>query len=190
MATNNREHWLTELSRAVAPVYAGFRLSEFRVTCGWPASGGLSTKRRRVGECHGAQSSKGGLFELFISPVLDDSLQVAGTVCHELAHVAAGVEAQHKGQFVRVCRAVGLTKGKPTSVMPGAELDEKLRRIIERLGAYPHQALQPVGKLVQSKPGPVILVCGDCGCKVQISLKWLEEAGPPSSCGCGGGFEL
>ena len=135
-ALHNREGWLTEVSRGMEYLFKGFSLSKYRVTCGWPCVGALS-KARRVGECHGAKSSKDGVFELFISPVLDDPLEVAGTVCHELAHVAAGIDARHGSGFVKVCRHVGLTKGKPMSASPGPYLEERLGKLLLPLGPYP-----------------------------------------------------
>ncbi len=181
----NREQWLTDVAKQVEPVFKGFLVPPYRVTCGWPSRHALSVRKRMVGQCHGAKSSSAGLFELFISPVLAKPLEVAGTLCHEMAHVAAGVEAAHGSGFVKVCKHVGLTKGKPTSVMPGDRLEERLRKIIAVQGAYPHSAVVPVQKEVLRVKKSVTLECGGCGCKVSISTKWLAEAGAPT-CACGG----
>jgi hypothetical protein len=178
----NREAWLTDLARAIVPTFRGYDLGRFRVTCGWPCHNAISLKKRVVGQCFGVESSTDGVSELFISPVLDRPLEVAGTLVHELAHVAAGVREAHKGKFLKVCRMVGLTKGKPTSVMPGAALDEVLLRLLEPLGRYPHAAIKPTLKL--SKPSKnVTLVCV-CGFRCSCALKRLTETGEPT-CGCG-----
>jgi hypothetical protein len=50
-------------------------------------------------------------------------------------------------------------------------------------------ALVPVVKLVKRPKSAVTLACLNCGCRVRISLKWLDEAGPPM-CGCGGSMGL
>lgn len=181
----NREQWLTDVAKQVEPVFHGFLVPPYRVTCGWPTRGAVSTRRRVVGQCHGAKSSSGGLYELFISPVLAEPLEVAGTLCHELAHVAAGTEAGHGGKFVKVCRHVGLDKGKPTNVMPGDRLNDRLRKIIEVQGAYPHSAIVPILKQVKVARPAVRLECEECGCKVSMSAKWYAEAGAPT-CACGG----
>jgi len=181
----NREAWLTELGQMVQPLFKKFALKPYRVTCGWPCKGGLGSRSRVVGECHALESSKGGHHEIFISPTLDQPLDVAGTLCHETAHVAAGIAAQHKGMFLIVCRDVGLTKGKPKSVMPGDYLNGLLEGMISKLGPYPHAALLPVGKLTVKPPSTTSLECVECGCKVTISFKWIEESGLPT-CGCGG----
>jgi hypothetical protein len=179
-----REQWLTEVANQVEPVFKGFNLQPYRVTCGWPCRGGTGIRKRIVGQCFGIEASKGGVSELFISPTLDEPLEVAGTLCHEMAHIAAGVKAGHTGKFRVVCKHVGLTEGKPTSVMPGKFLEESLSKIIEKLGPYPHQRLVPTIRASNKPNNRVKLMC-ECGCFVVISRKWLDEAGPPT-CGCGG----
>jgi hypothetical protein len=182
----NREGWLTEAGRIIEPLFRPLRVGAYRVTCGWPCKGGTSLKRRRVGECHPVESSRAGVSELFISPVLDGFGDVTGTLVHEMAHVVAGVKAGHGRGFVRVCRHVGLTKGKATSAEPGERLAEQVAKLLEPLGKYPHSALVPKGK-PKKPPGVVGLECAGCGCKVTISFKWLGQSGPPV-CGCGKSF--
>lgn len=188
VSTLNREAWLTELARMIEPSFAGMRVKPYRVTCGWPCKNPLGMKSRAVGECHCQKSSKTGHYELFISPLLDSPLEVGGVLSHELAHVVAGVEAKHGKEFVRVCRHAGITKGKPREVMPGPDLNERLEKIIMKLGAYPHSAIVPKTK-ERKPPNGVTLCCGECGCTVRMSLKWLESAGAPL-CGCGGTFGM
>ena len=185
----NREGWLTIVASKIEPVFKGFNITPYRVTCGWPCAKALGTKSRVVGECHAVESSKAGVHEIFISPLLETPLDVSGTLCHEMAHVAAGIKAGHKGAFVKVCRHVGLTKGKPTSVMPGEALSDKLQKIIDKLGPYPHSSLVPMLKKVNTNPKTVHLECMECGCKITMTIKWAEEAGLPV-CGCGGQMEV
>jgi hypothetical protein len=184
-----REEWLTQLSQMVLPVFKSWNMAPFRVTCGWPCKGGIARRRKVVGECHALESSKGGVHEIFISPALDQPLEVAGTVCHEMAHVAAGIKAGHGQGYRKVCKSVDLTKGSPTNASPGPVLTDRLHRIVESLGDYPHMALVPVVKLVKRPKTAVTLACLNCGCRVRISLKWLDEVGPPM-CGCGGSMNL
>lgn len=184
----NREQWLTELAKMVEPLFKGFRLTEYKISCSWPTSRGLSVKRRVLGECHAGKHSKAGVHELFITPLLDDPIEVGGVVVHEMAHVGAGVEAQHGPKFVKVCRHVGLTKNKPTSAAPGEKLVEQLKKMAEKLGPYPHKAL--IHQLRPVKPKKdVTLRCGGCGCLVRISINWLDKAGPPT-CACGENMSL
>ena len=182
---NNRETWLTELSRLIEPVFKGFTIHPYRLTCGWPVQGGLSVKRRVIGECHARESSKGGIHEIFISPTIADSIEVAGTVCHEMTHVAAGIDQGHKGKFLKVRKHIGLTKGGPRYAMPGPQLEDTLRGIVEKLGVYPHTPL--TGRTKPVKPSTDVTLMCVCGCRVRMTLKWFTTAGIPR-CGCGENF--
>ena len=183
----NREAWLTEVARRVEPIFKGFRLGRYRVTCGWPAKAALSS-RPRVGECHYPRLSGKGVHEIFVSPLAYKSLEAAGILCHEIAHVAAGSKAAHGAGFVRVCNHVGLTRGKPTAAGPGRELEDRLRKIVEAIGDYPHEKYAPAIKPVKRVSSSVRLEC-PCGAVASMSLKWLEHAGVPT-CGCGMEFVL
>lgn len=179
----NREKWLSDLAKKVEPLFGQFDLKPYRVTCGWPCRGGLTGKV--LGECHSQKSSADGVFELFVTPRLDDPAKVSGVLVHEMTHVVAGIEAGHGRRFDRIRQHVGLTKGKATSAMPGEALAEKLAKLWEPLGPYPHKALVPVPKLKpQKEPSVMSLECGTCGCVIRISRKWHDESGPPT-CGCG-----
>jgi ribosomal protein L44E len=182
----NREEWLTTLAKQVENVFKDFTLSPYRLTCGWPSTGGLS-KNTRVGECFGPKSSKAKVFEIFVSPLLDKPLEVAGTVCHELAHVAAGIEAKHGKGFIAVAQHIGLTKGKPITAMPGKALNRHLDRIIEGIGDYPHQAIITSVKIKLKVKSTVKLVCPKCGFSVTASLKKLDDVPTYPTCGCKAG---
>ncbi len=138
-----------------------------------------------LGECHSSKVSKGGLHEIFISPLMDDSVEVAGVLSHEIAHIAAGIEAQHGVKFIKVCKYVGLTSGNPRSVKPGKILEDDIRKFCELIGPYPHTAMVQVSSFRKRKttPAPKV-VCLHCGCNFRMSEKWVEEAGLPR-CGCG-----
>lgn len=182
----NREGWLTELAAMLRPVFRGFTVGPYRVTCGWPCKGGTGKSGRRVGECHFPKGSSDRTHELFISPLLDDPAEVGGTLAHELAHVAAGLEAAHGRGFLRVCRHVGLTRGRPASVGPGRLLGEEIRKMTDRLGLYPHKKMILVAKAV--RPAVIVgLACPSCDCRVTISKRWVDEAGLPMY-GCGTTF--
>lgn len=186
----NREAWLTSLAESLRPVFRGMALGRIRVSCGWPSRNALGRRSRTVGQCFAPECSKDGVHEICVSPLLDDPLEVAGTLTHELAHAAAGIKAGHGKKFVKLCRAVGLTKGEPRQVMPGPYLEDFIRGLLEPLGAYPHRALTPVVTVKEAKaPGVLKLVCPTegCGCEVRIARKLLEKCGPPV-CACGGVF--
>lgn len=180
----NREFWLTEMARMLQPLFKGFTLRPYKVTCGWPLTGAIGQRKRTLGVCFGEGWSTDRFHEIFISPLIADPVEVAGTVCHELAHVAAGIDAKHGPVYKRVARHVGLTRGKATQAMPGLRLTDKIKKLIEVAGPYPHSAMKPV--LKAAKPSTSVSVrCGECGCVAVLSAKWIATSGPPT-CGCGG----
>ena len=174
-----------ELSVMCVPFFKGFFLPPHKLTCGFPCKGGLGRRKRVVGECHAIETSKAGINEIFISPLVDKPLEVAGIVCHEMTHVAAGVKAAHGGAFVAICKHIGLTKGKPTQAMPGQLLDEKLSKLLEKLGPYPHQAIVPMFKNKKEIEKKQIKAKCECGCTISMSRKWADSVGIPT-CACGG----
>lgn len=188
----NREQWLTEICLALEPLFAakgyGLKSKPYRITCGWPCRFATSITQRRVGECHSIESSAGGVSEIFISPAIADSLEVAGVVCHELIHVAVGNKAGHKGPFKAAMKYIGLG-GKPTCAMPGADLNDTIRKILKSVGNYPHSPLKGIPKLAAKSSSVVKLECPDCGCIVRMSKKWLTDAAEPV-CACGGLFGM
>lgn len=126
----NREAWLTEVARALEPLFLrkGYKFkTPYRITCGWPCKNATSTRQRRVGECHPIQRSKSGVSEIFISPAIDDVVEVAGTVCHELIHASIGTQEGHGGKFKTACRYLGM-KGRPTQAMPGGGCQRRFKR--------------------------------------------------------------
>jgi hypothetical protein len=182
---HNREAWLTDMAEAMREfAFKGFELKPFNVSCGFPSRMGLGIKRRVIGECHAMESSNGESHEIFISPLLITGMEAAGTLAHEIAHVAAGVEAQHGAGFVKVCKYVGLTSGKPTSAHPGEKLNAKIAEQIKKMGEYPHRSFSPrMVKKSPKKSNLIRLEC-PCGCNFRMTKSWLVNAGVPT-CGCG-----
>jgi hypothetical protein len=174
----NREEWLNAMAGRVKPLFeeAGLTLAEsYKMSCGWSSRGakgkaGLS----RIGECWSPVSSSGGFTEIFISPVIDDSVTVAATLVHELLHDKV---------FGRFAKHLGL-KGPMKSTTPGEALTERLNVLISELGNYPHARMEVLtnGK---KKQGTRMLkvVCPQCGYTVRIAAKWLEEGVPTCPCG-------
>jgi hypothetical protein len=181
----NREAWLTEIGRRIEPLFRGFKLAKWRATCGWPTRGAVGAKKVVLGQCHGAETSTDGTFELFVSPLIDNPLTVAGVLTHELTHVVAGVKAAHDREFKRIAQHVGLTKGPATQAMPGAFLRAKLTTLLNGLPVYPHFKIKPQFVAKEVKVSRVKLTCVSCGCSATMHVKWLEEPGAPT-CGCGG----
>jgi hypothetical protein len=179
----NREGWLTIVGRKLEEVFTEYKFPPYRVTCGWPSHGAIG-KKTIVGQCFDVQCSKDGVHEIFISPLLDKPLEVAGTLGHEMAHCIAGIKAAHGKKFIAICNELGLTKGKPFTIMPGKKLEEKIQKIVDAVGAYPHSALTPVAKQIVRAPSIQKLVCNTCSGSATIPMKQFV-AGRPVTCFCG-----
>lgn len=142
-----REAWLNAALDTLRPMFAenGLGLPEnLKVSCGWPVRGGMSTRKRVIGECWKAEAATDGATQIFISPWLDEPAAVLETLVHELIH-AARPAAKHGADFKDAMKKVGLI-GKATSTKAGDKLIIQLAQLSEALGDYDN------GKLGLSVP--------------------------------------
>jgi hypothetical protein len=77
---------------------------------------------------------------MFISPELDQPLEILHMLAHEMVHAIVGTECGHKGEFVKLYKAIGLVKPW-TATTPGRELLKTLVIYALQLGPYPHARL-------------------------------------------------
>lgn len=171
-----REQWLEAGIEALREHFkeCGYPLPDtVRVSVGFPRA-----RRKAVGQCWKGSCSKDGTNQIFISPVHTDGVSSLDTLAHELAHAALDCVGNHGAKFTRVCRAVGLTKGKPTSASAGPELLKRLNSIAKQLGEYPHS---PMSFKDQKKQTTRLLKveCASCGYVARVTAKWLEAMGAP-----------
>ncbi|MEN6367723.1 MAG: transcription elongation protein SprT [Thermoguttaceae bacterium] len=187
----NREAWLTECMEKLRPNFQGmgFELPQkIRVSCSWPSKSGLAAKKKRIGEAWSSKNSGDNSFEVFISPVLKDPIDVAAVLVHELCHCAVGLEDGHRGKFPKCAKALGL-EGKMTATTPSADLRVELERITAEIGDYPHAELKHSNAPPKQGTRMLKVVCVECECIVRMTQKWLDEVGPPT-CACGGQMML
>lgn len=179
-----REAWLTAAVDALRPLFTevGAQVpARVRVTVGFP--GGRGPKTRTIGQCWSTAAVADGVSTMFISPVLDDPVIILSTLVHEMVHAVDDCKNGHKKPFATIATAVGLT-GKMTSTVAGDALRERLAAIADDLGPMDHGAINPnVGRKVQSTR-MLKVECGDCGCVIRMTRKWLDDAGAPT-CACG-----
>lgn len=164
---------------------------KFRVSCGLPSRGAFSSKRR-TGECWHEVCTSDHVNEIYISPTLDDPLEVFAVLMHELCHVVAGLEAKHGKEFARVARAIGLT-GKMTASVLDADTVPWALKQIERLGEYPHGALSGRPDPTKKKQSTRMLkaTCSGEGCDYTFRIaKAHAEQGLPLCPVCGAPIEL
>lgn len=185
--SQSRDQWLGKGVRALAPLFSdvGFPLpSTIHVSMGFPSKSALARKSRRIGECWDGRASTDGHCHIFISPTLTTPLECFDVLAHELIHVVTP-GARHRGKFITVMKAIGLT-GKPTATVAGPELKATLESFIEVMGPFPHAALTPsLGERKQSTR-MIKCECDGCGYIARTSQKWLDDAGAPfcPSCAC------
>lgn len=181
--TKNREQWLTEAVAALAPIVEdeGYKIPPVHVSVGFPSRGGLS-KKRVIGQCWHPSASDDGVPHIFISPLLDDPLDVLSTLLHEVIHAMTPGEG-HKGGFVEIAKKVGFTSPW-TSTPMGDDLHPRLDKIASRLGDYPHSKLNPAESPIKKQTTRMLKVeCPESGYLVRMTRKWLDEVGAPK-CPC------
>ncbi len=190
-ASLNREVWL---HKALTQFRKWFIQEDqplpdhIRLSCGYPLG-----KRKAAGECWSDTCSEDGAREIYISPRLDDPVNVLAVLIHELVHAALPYGEGHGKLFRKLATSLGLI-GRMTATLAGPELTERLAKTVKKLGSYPHASLTLNGKGgVGGGPGDVggpggrkkqtarqlKTQCPTCGYLARVSKKWLEEAGPP-----------
>lgn len=171
----NREAWLNEAVSQLRPVFkdrTGLGLPEVHVSVGFPSKGGLSPKRRRVGECWAATSSSDETAHIFISPMLEDAFDVLAVLVHELVH-ALHPEAGHRGDFVKTAKEIGLIRPW-TATSAGENLEPVITRLISELGEFPHAKITPMAKKAVQTTRMKKLLAPECGCLVRTTTKYLD----------------
>ena len=179
----NREEWLTQAVEELRTEFHHVSCilpEKIRVTCGWPSKGGRGKKKRTTGECWRDRASGDKHFEIFISPMEDNPLDVLGILVHELVHTATPGEG-HKKPFRDVATAVGL-EGKMTATTSSEQLLARLTRLKDRLGLYPHAALNPDDSNKQTTR-MLKIECPQCGWMARTSQKWMDLGLPTCACG-------
>jgi hypothetical protein len=186
-----REAWLcAAIDRMARSVFPPFKQPKWRVTCGWPK--GVRGGKHAIGQCWDRSRSDDGAYEIFVSPELDQPVEILHVLAHEMIHAIAGIEAGHQGEFVRLCKAIGLQKPW-TATTPNAALSRMLAIFALQLGPYPHARLNDLHKkqgtrmLKATCPNPDcevrLNVAGNKPYTVRITQQWAD-AGMPS-CPCG-----
>ena len=179
-----RESWFGNLAELFKPQFEqlGSPLPEkLRISTGFPSQRPLAQARRTIGECWPISASADGYIEIFISPVLSNSIEVGATVLHELVHAAIGTKYGHQSPFRRVALGIGL-RGPMRSTHAGDELRERLNAVIAELGPYPHGKLNAHQR---KKQGTRLLKveCRRCDYNVRMTRKWLAVGTPICPCG-------
>lgn len=168
----NREDWLL---RAVDALKRGVLKDEklpdrVYVSVGFPR--GSKGKRRAIGQCWPKSASADKNGHIFISPELNDPVQVLAVLMHELGHDVVGCEHGHKKPFAEFCKRVGLRKPW-TATTPTDELVPVLKKLSDTLGTYPHAVLS-VSSLKKQTTRMRLYMCPACDQKVRAATDDLD----------------
>ena len=181
--TATREDWLLQAGRHTAALLkgaTGLVVPEHYVSVGFPK--GAKSRWKALGQCWDGAKSRDKRPHLFVSPNFAYVPQVLAVLLHEQIHAAVGVEAGHRGAFVKAARAVGLVRPWTKTLM-GKELSSRVHALGDRLGPYPHAAL----KLQNRKRGGSRYRLWECACPVKVRVASDTFA---AHCDlCGGPFE-
>lgn len=177
--TKTREQWLTTVANTMAPQFndLGYDMPKFRISCGFPSQNATARKNRRIGECWVAGASDDQTHEILISPVLIDTMEIAGVVAHELIHAVLPDGTGHKGKFPSICKSLGLD-GKPSATTPGDAFKRWCQPILDKVGDYPHARLNAASKPKKQGTRMIKCECPDCGYVVRTTAKWLQHGAP------------
>jgi hypothetical protein len=161
-----REGWLGAVRdhKVIQALFeaTGFPIPEnTRVSCAFPGSRARARKTKRIGECWNAANSADNHFEIMVTPIMADPVQVAGVLIHELVHAAVGLECGHRGNFRKVALGVGLA-GKMTATHESPALVAILESVIKEIGPYPHATLN--ADRTRQSTRMIKVVCGDSNC--------------------------
>lgn len=170
-----REDWLQNAVLQLQPLFKekGFLVPKVSISCGFASTG---MRSNHIGQCWNKKSCSQNINQIFISPLLDNPVEILDTIVHELVHAIDNCENGHGKEYKKIALAVGL-EGKMRQASAGENLRQKLQSISKRLGNYPHSKLQPLTKLRVHRPRPKAK-CSECGYEVTPLKKW-RHLGPP-----------
>jgi hypothetical protein len=171
----NRETWLQMAVQSLEPIFSavGYGIPPLKVSCGFAAS---SSPRTTLGQCWPRQRSADMVNEIFISPKIDDPVEVLDTLVHEICHAIDDCQSGHGADFQGIAAVVGL-EGPARMAMAGPALKIRLMTLSEKLGPYPHKALNfPPPR--PSNASRSKAKCPECGYEVSLLKRWADY-GPP-----------
>ena len=161
--------------REMLKIRANTEVPEFRVSCGFTGS---RLGMRAIGVAWNKRVTADETAQVYVSPLIDESLRVLDILLHEMIHVAYP-DAGHKGPFKRAAQACGL-KGKMTATIASDGLKARLQKIVDKLGAYPHSKLQPPRRLKLPKGKPVVITDPSTGKQIEAGSNQLVKLIDPA----------
>lgn len=189
----NREAWLNKATDLINNHYAkkGYSLDDIRsniqMSCGYSPNSRVGSKNATLGVHIDPRASATGKHEIFLNPIMSDSLKVIDVLAHELVHAIQThlypKDTEHGRAFVKICKAVDMTGSKKFAQAKASEDFKKdLKNIISKIGDYPHGAINLNAKRKKQTTRMIKLEC-HCGYIARSSGGAIITYGLPSHCG-------
>jgi len=180
----NREDWLMDAVSELRPLFSHYGESlplAIKVSAGIPST---AKRSGAIGECWADTTSSDGSFNIFISPTLENPVQIFETLVHELCHATAGA-MNHGVNFQRVADAMhlipcGAGSAHYKATKGNLKFMDVYGSIIAALGEYPHGALTMTTRKKQGTR-MMLALCPSCGFKVRLTQHWADKGLP--TCG-------
>ena len=162
---------------------AGYAMPNIVTTIGFPSRQAVSPVRRTGGQCWASSISENGVNFICISPLIKTDVERLDILAHEMVHAVDDLKSGHRGNFVEICKAVGLTEGKPSSASAGAALMHVIEQISRELGPCPFTALNYTPRVRKAPPPTHKLECPQCQFTCRTSDGNVELGLPTCACG-------
>lgn len=180
---DTREGWLEDATQRLRPdfVRASATLpDEVRVSIGFPSKNALGRRNRSIGQCWDGAAAGDSIAQIYVSPLLEDPVEVLAVLVHELVHAAIGCRHGHKAPFKRAALRMGL-EGKMTATTAGAALRMRLQQLADALGAFPHSRLTPTTPDKKQTTRLLKVACEDCEPNyiARVTQKMIDAHGAP-----------
>lgn len=178
MRDSIREQWLEKaIARLSTGLFKqhGYKVPALRVSVGFPSGRG---SKKAIGQHWAPKAAVDGKGNIFVSPVIDDSMTALGILCHELVHAVVGNDKGHGPVFRECALKIGL-EGKMTHALPGKELNIWLKVCLVQLGKYPHRRLNlDMGPVKKQTTRLIKMTCPKCGYVARATRVHILEKGP------------
>lgn len=153
-----REEWLLKaidilLEEKFKPL--GHKFNKIRVSVGF------TSRKKAIGQWWVPSASEDNHSSIFLHPGHANTVEILGTLVHELVHDVVGVG--HGPKFKKLALAVGL-EGKMRATTSTKELEKYLASVEKRLGKFPHSMLKENKSPVRKQTTRMVkMECMQCG---------------------------
>jgi hypothetical protein len=147
ITATNREAWLVRaIDLFFRPEFAklGYKIPDpIHVSVGWGCGRAGAESKDIAGQCWSGVASKDSAPHIFISPMVDDPIEVLAILAHELVHATLDPIMDHGKPFRTLALEIGLVGPMAaTEASNGAAAEYMLlAEPTGLLGVYPHSAI-------------------------------------------------